>query len=279
MYVTLDVGPRVIRLGLVGGPNELVEMPGAEGEIGTIGFRLHGGHRLWIAPEVEARTMQPDNDPVAYGTDGDWHVFSGRTDKWNVQKEIRIKVEGDGGFSLDHRIYNHSPYTIDLAAWALTMFAPGGTCYFPMPVFKAHTERVLPDRPIVLWGYTNLADPRWTWGKTMSAFRQDSKLGPQKIGSFVRQGYAAYANHGNLFVKTFGADDELTYPDMGCNFETFSNQAFLECESLGPMTMLAPGGCLKHFEGWRLVGGASVPADPDEAFAVIEKEAKRAPRV
>jgi hypothetical protein len=248
------------------------------GQTGGEDFKLYGGHRLWIAPEVESRTLQPDNEPIEYRVDEqEWHVFSASKDVWNVQKEIWIRSEGEGAFWIEHRVINHTPYTIDIAPWALTQFAPGGTAYFPMPEFKAHTEEVLPDRPLVLWGYSNLADPRWGWSRSLASFKHDAERGPQKVGSFVRQGYAAYANHGNLFIKTFSSDEEQTYPDFGCNFETFANELFLEVESLGPMVNLPPDGTIVHLEGWRLYSGVDLPADLEEAAPVIAELALEVP--
>jgi len=40
------------------------------------------------------------------------------------------------------------------------------------------------------------------------------------------------------------ADPKRTYPDLGASFETFTNADFLEQETLGPMTKLAPGASL-----------------------------------
>src|SRR5579872_1311055 len=91
LIVTLEVGPRVIRCGFTGGPNEFVEH---KDELGLTGgpYRSYGGHRLWVAPEVAAITLQPDNSAVDYRVEGSVHIFSTPSDKWHVQKEIRISA-------------------------------------------------------------------------------------------------------------------------------------------------------------------------------------------
>ena len=38
----------------------------------------------------------------------------------------------------------------------------------------------------------------------------------------------------------------------GCSFETFTNNEFLEIETLGPMTKLLPGETVEHTEHWAL---------------------------
>src|SRR5262245_22294020 len=51
VVVTTDIGPRVMRYGLVGGDNILGEVPGSMAEKDKNTWQSWGGHRLWIAPE------------------------------------------------------------------------------------------------------------------------------------------------------------------------------------------------------------------------------------
>ena len=58
VVVTVDVGPRIIRFGFIGGENELCEAPGASqpligGPVGGV-WKIKGGHRLWHSPEKYA---------------------------------------------------------------------------------------------------------------------------------------------------------------------------------------------------------------------------------
>jgi len=258
--VTLEVGPRIIRYGLVDGPNELVEYAKDMGKAGGDEYRSYGGHRLWIAPEEDPKTMHPDNEPVEYREEGGWHVYTSPVEKWFLQKELRIRAEGEA-LRIEHRVYNHGVYAAELAPWALTVMAPGGICMFPNPAHIAHSEKVLPARPIALWHYTDMSDPRWTWGKRVTRLAQQSDKGPQKLGAFVEQGYAAYANHGNVFLKRFGAEVEYQYPDFGCNFETFTRQDMLEVESLGPMENVSPNDYASHWETWYLCADILPPVE------------------
>jgi len=56
---------------------------------------------------------------------------------------------------------------------------------------------------------------------------------------------------GWVFVKRF-QEQKLVYPDYGCNVEVFTNNAFLELETVGPLTKLAPGATMIHEERWYL---------------------------
>ena len=50
--------------------------------------------------------------------------------------------------------------------------------------------------------------------------------------------------------EEFGS--KKTYPDFGCSFETFTNNDFLEIETLGPLTKVLPGQTVEQVEHWGL---------------------------
>jgi hypothetical protein len=188
MIVTLEVGPRVIFFGFKGGPNMFAVHASDAGTSGSDEFVGYGGHRLWIAPEEHLRTLRPDNGPVEYTMDGEVHVFTSASDEFHIQKQIRIKSEPNKNrFVLTHRIYNHGAYPVELAAWTPTQCA-GGVILFPQAPFQSHAENLLPTRPLVMWAYTKLQDPRWTWGDQVVRLRHDANLGSQKIGTLIQQG-------------------------------------------------------------------------------------------
>lgn len=269
LIVTLDVGPRIIRFGFTGGPNEFFEAGEDAGNTGGDEFHIYGGHRLWVAPEIESITLQPDNAAVEVTEESGVTTFRTPTDRWHVQKELRISFPKPGLVQVDHRVYNRGAHELQLASWGLSMMAPGGVAYFPMPEFQSHTDEVLPDRPLALWAYTDLSDPRWTWSQSLGRLRQDSNLGPQKIGMYVDQVYAAYANRGNLFFKSFEAEPDEEYPDFGCNFETFTNERFLEIESLGPVKVVGQGDYACHRERWCLLR-EDLPAQASQIVARLD---------
>src|SRR5688572_8385291 len=85
LIITLDVGPRIIRYGLIGGPNELFESPKDMGKVGGEEYRSYGGHRLWIGPEDSLKTLQPENEPVEHWTEGGTDCFRSATDRYGLQ--------------------------------------------------------------------------------------------------------------------------------------------------------------------------------------------------
>lgn len=257
--VTLDVGPRILRLAPLGGRNMLHEVPEEAGLVGGGGFRAYGGHRLWTSPEDLERTYAPDNEAVRFEVDG-W--LSAAPDATGLRRSLRLSATSTG-WRVDHRLVNDGDRTVDVAPWALTVMAPGGTCAFPQEPHVPHGESLLPVRPLVLWAYTEMDDPRWSWGRRVVRLRQDPSRGPQKAGARVRAGIAAYGLGGWTFVKRFPYVEGAAYPDDGCNFEVFTREDMLEVESLGPLGALPPGGECFHTELWGLVR-ETLP-DDDEA--------------
>jgi hypothetical protein len=71
-----------------------------------------------------------------------------------------------------------------------------------------------------------------------------------------------------LFVKQVPLQYDGVYPDLGVNFEVFTNEAMLELESLGPVESIPPKGQIEHQEHWALIG--EVPPPSSEAD-VLEK--------
>lgn len=275
LIATADVGPRIIRFGFVGGDNEFKEYPGMVGKTGGKEWRLYGGHRLWHAPEAAPRTYSPDNGPVAVEKIGNGlRLIQATESSTGIQKEIVMKMASKSAHvEVTHRLRNTNLWAVELAPWALSVMATGGTAIVPLPPRGSHPRDLAPVNTLTLWSYTDLSDPRWTLGFKYILLRQDvnAKL-PQKIGAMVPDGWAAYARGGNLFVKKFQHQPGAAYADFGCSVETFTNKDMLEVETLGPLTELEPGATVEHVEHWFLLRDVPVPRnDKDVDKHVLPK--------
>jgi hypothetical protein len=256
LVATTDVGPRIIRLGFVNGPNLMKEYADQMGQTGGAEWRIYGGHRLWHAPEAKPRTYAPDNGPVAW----EWNGIVLRLKQpveaaTGIEKHIEIAPAKDGSEILvRHRLINRNCWDIETAPWSPTVMAPGGRLIAPHEPYRSHADYLLPSRPLVLWHYTDMSDPRWVWGRRYLQLIQDSsRSSPQKLGWLNQRGWIAYARQGVLFVKRYDAMDGATYPDFDSNTETFTDPEMLEMETLGPLTRLAAdGGAVEHVERWSL---------------------------
>jgi hypothetical protein len=255
VVVTLDVGPRVIRLGFTDGQNLFQNFEEELGLTGGSAWRSYGGHRLWHSPEVVPRTYFPDNQPVTHAWDGQKLTLTPAEESENrVQLSMEIQLHpSEPIVTVDHRIRNTGVWDVELAPWGLSVMANGGRAVFPQERFIPHPDVLLPARPLVLWHFTRMADPRWRWGDRYIQLREDASVeSKQKVGARNTHGWAAYLLNGEAFIKRFGHDPKATYPDFGCNCEFYTEPGFLEIESLGPMTRLPPGDSLCHRENWGL---------------------------
>jgi hypothetical protein len=283
LVVTTDVGPRIIRLAFRGGPNLLKEYPQHMGKQGGNSWRIYGGHRLWHAPEAKPRTYWPDNGPVAAAWSGKTLKLIQTVEKTTgIQKEIEITVSaGQEHVHLVHRLINRNPWAIELAPWALTVMAQRGRVIFPHEPYRPHPDYLLPARPLVLWHYTDMQDPRWTWGTKYIQLQQDPDARTkQKVGFLNAQGWGAYELDGCLFVKRYACVPGATYPDCGCNTETYTAPDMLEFETLGPVTRLAEdGGSVEHVEDWFLFRGTAGHTDDEIDRNLLPLIRKTVPQV
>ncbi len=266
LIATADVGPRIIRLGFVGGQNLFHVYPETAGKTGDKEWQNYGGHRLWHAPEVMPRTYWPDNSPVKTDWSGGTLKLIPALETGNgIQKEIEVTLDPkENVVKLVHRIINLNQWEIELSPWCLSVMAQNGRAIIPQEDFRPHPDYLLPARPMVLWHYTQMGDPRWTWGTKYVQLQQDPKAKTkQKIGVLNKQAWAAYYLNGDLFIKKFDVDADATYPDYGCNTETYTDWNMLEVETLGPLAKIpANGGKVEHTETWSLT---KVEVGTDEA--------------
>ena len=265
LIVTSDVGPRIIRFGYLGRENMFREFPEQLGKTNSDKWMTFGGHRLWHAPEA-ARTYYPDSEPVLVQEIDDGLIVTQKPEPTTgIQKQMEIRLTPDRPeVHIKHILINHNVWTVETAPWCLSVMDMGGTAILPLPPRGTHPQDMLPTSVLSIWPFTDMTDPRWVWGFRYLLLKQDPELsGPQKIGLFDSDGWIAYANHNSLFVKQSPIQFEGVYPDLGANFEVFTNHQILELESLGPMEMIPPKGMIDHLETWTLYD--NVPQPENEA--------------
>lgn len=278
LIATTDVGPRIIRFGFVGKENEFFEEAEQLGKTNADEWLAFGGHRLWLAPEAKPRSYFPDSKPVQATQQGKTLRLVQDVETTNgIQKEMQITLAPQGSHVIvNHKLTNHNLWDVELAPWCLTVMAPKGKAIFPQEPYSPHPDIpdtpgqvidkrfYLPVRVLALWSYTNLQDPRWVFTSKYIILKQDpAATRPQKLGLSNEQEWGAYLRGGHLFVKKVQYQKGAIYPDHGCSFETFTNAAMLELESVGPLSKLAPGGSVSHREDWYLFD--NVTADDTDA--------------
>lgn len=211
--------------------------------------RLAGGHRLWIAPEIPARTYLPDDEPalVEQLADGRVALTQAAHPDFPIRRTITVNLRGAVA-RLEHTLVNDGEQLLQVAAWAITMVRRGGTAYLPLG--RRDANRVQADRSIVLWPYTRLDDPDLTIEADTITIRMDRDT-PLKIGTALTRGWLAYSLDDLVFVKR--ADHhEGPHADLGATGQVFVNHLGGELETLGPLVALEPGAATTHRETWEI---------------------------
>ncbi len=274
---TTDVGPRIIRFGFVGGANLFFVRDDFAGQTGGTEWKNYGGHRIWHAPEDKVRTYEPDNSPIAATPINNGLKLTMQPEQRSgIEKEIEITLDpASSEVRVVHRLRNAGPWPIELAPWAITVMAPGGFAIAPMPT-AFHPDRLLPNRALTLWPYTDMRDDRWLWGTDYVLLRQKVVSGQErtKVGINSNLGWAAYYLKPYLFLKRFTYVEGTRYPDYNSSLEVFSNNRMLELETLAPLVTLQPGATVTHEERWELHRDLELAFSEDDVRAKVEPLAR-----
>jgi hypothetical protein len=264
LIATTDIGPRILRFGFVNEQNFFHLIPEHAGKTGGDIYRMYGGHRFWIAPENIPLSYYPDNFPVEYNFRAKTLKLSQRESTTKIVKEMEITLaDGKSETRVLHRFINEGTSTFELAPWGLSLMAAGSRAIVPQEPYGEGDEFLLPARPMALWHYTIMNDPRWIWGnRYIQAIHDPKYTSEQKIGVLNKQQWMACYLNKQVLIKKIPYDAHATYPDFNCNNEVYINGDFLEIETLGPLRHLAPGEHVEHTEHW-LLGRAE--ADGSEA--------------
>lgn len=261
LKITVDVGPRIIYYALNGMENMLKEDINRDtvrdsdelhNFFGTgENWYIYGGHRLWTSPEAWPDSYTPDNSPVEYEISGNTVV---------LKPELRTKVgeghtmtvtlsETSADVTIGHKVTNIYDRELTLAPWCLTVMDKGGVEVVPQCRKKTG---LLSNRRLVIWEYTDVNDERYYLSNDYITLKQTDKAQSFKVGFNNEDGWGAYLNKGQLFVKRFDFDEGAEYPDYGCNYETFTDPFIMEIETLGALKTLKPDESIEHEERWSL---------------------------
>jgi hypothetical protein len=274
LEVLSEGGLRVVRLFFNNSEtNLLAEVPhlGLETPYGL--YSLRGGHRLWAAPEKEGVSAIPEEniqisiEPLENGL----RVSQGIEKPTGLQKSMEIHLHpAQPRVSILHTIQNLAEKTIEIAPWAITQLPIGGLAVLPLRE-KPLKPSLLPDRNIVLWPYTELHDSRLEITDEFLFVKPSSNPQPVKVGNFNRLGWIAYFLEKILFIKRFDIEETGKFVDCSSNSEIFTNDKYLEAESIGPLSELEPGASCSHFEEWRVYPLDSQPQNSRDAVGHLIK--------
>ncbi len=274
LYVTVDIGPRIIKLNLKGKENMMFTDP--EGSIfhnqpnlqemfgeGSAWY-IRGGHRFWVSPEAHPVTYYPDNEPVDYEVDGNVFKFYAKKQVFTGWQETTIITvdQTEAKAEVKHVLTNMSDIAKTGSIWGLNVTAKGGKAYAKQ---AAEETGLLANRTLMLWAYNEMTDKRFYMDDTYIGLAQDVHAQKAfKIGFNNTNGKAVCLNNDTAFIIASDYIHGASYPDNGCSCEMYSCNNFLEVETLSPLYTLQPGECCEHIETWQLVP-ANCTEKPDLA--------------
>ena len=264
LLITQSTGPRILSLRLNGKANILAELPDFTIDCPDVGtFHIHGGHRLWHAPEVARRTYLPDDDPVQIEPIENGVLVTQKVEaETGLQKSLRITLPDDGAtVVIDHMLTNRGLWPVECAPWAITQMKAGGFAIVPQTTRALDPDGLQPNRPISLWPYTDINSPHIQWGNQYIFVHANMTEGALKIGCPNPTGWIGYVVDGMLFVKSAEFDPTATYYDFGSSTQCYCNEHFLELETLAPRSTIQPNATATHREIWRLFDNITLKAD------------------
>jgi len=253
LIATIDVGPRIVFFGFTDGDNILfedIDRNFYEINNGYGVWYAYGGHRIWSAPEVMPETYLPDNSKVEANFDGGVLTLTPAMTKFEKQFELVISMDDKTSVTIENRITNCSDKPSEFASWSVTGLAAGGTEIIPL---CRDDKGFLPNRTMALWSYSAINDHRFVLTDKYALLRQDPKEKKAfKVGFNVTGKQVLYIKGRNILRISFDGYENISYPDFCCNYETYTNDLFLECELLGELKSYLPNetACIK--EKWEL---------------------------
>jgi len=272
LWVTSQVGPRVLGLSLNGGENMFYVDRDAKIPVeGKENYSLRGGHRLWYAPERPETTYIADDLPPATVTiQNGLELIQNVDAATGIQKSWQVILdEKEARVTLDHKLTNLGADHFQLAPWAVTMLRAGGRGLIPLQVDNDDQNGLWPNRHLVFWPYTNMKSPYLNIDNRAVSIEAKLTDGALKIGTANPMGWMAYSLEGILFVKNAVYDKDANYLDRRASSQMYCNKDVIELETLGPVVKLAPGDSVEHQETWQIYPEGNWPAEIGKLFGLF----------
>ena len=247
--VALEFGLRIVHFSFAGEVNVFFEQPEEMTRFtNERGWRIRGGHRLWLAPERQ-EDYEPDNEPVEWEEKENSFLFTQKEDKaLGVIKSFEIALDGNR-VTVTHRAKNTKDSGQRFSLWALTVMKPGGTLTIPL---KEREGGMDPLHRLSFWDYTDLGDGRIRFEKDRIRIEQRKAERNLKIGLGHPKSAPTYENGGTVFYKHVPFFEGEAYPDGDVSFEVFVSDFMTEIEGLSPLYALKPAETAAYTEIWEL---------------------------
>ena len=247
--VALEFGIRIVHFSFLGGQNVFYEQPLDSHAFETPdGWRLRGGHRLWLTPE-DKDTYCPDNAPVEHEILDGCVRITQKADPWlKVVKSVGITLHPKC-VEVKHTVKNVGESLRTTSIWPVSVMAPGGVEKIPLPTVPEGGEPLF---NLAMWGHSSLADERISYGKEYLEITWQDLEKSLKIGVAHPSADVCYERGSLAFYVNYNVQKWAKYSHSGVSYETFFSKYMVEVETLSPAVTIAPGECAEHTEFWRI---------------------------
>lgn len=251
IIAAIDFGIRIIRFSLCGEENIFYEQP-EDSDLFTdkAGWRLYGGHRLWISPESR-ESYYADNEPIRFTVLNDGIELIQPIDPLlEVEKIMKVNFGEENSLTVEHSIKNYAQKPKKFSVWPITTLRGGGCQVIPFDTSERGFE---PNKHISLWNTSTLSDPRISFNEDRIVLRHTPADAPLKIGLNCHAGYAEYNLDSYKFSIHFPPyRSGRLYSDNNVNYEAFMSTCMTEMETLSPLRSVKPNENVSHTEKWTL---------------------------
>ena len=260
--VTIDVGPRIIYFGFIGGENVLYndlnrEYRRAEpilqehyGE--NAQYFAYGGHRLWTSPERMPESYYPDNKPVIYAILPESVSFTQPPQEENgLALTMEIMMSDN---AKDMMVVHSAQNLVRILCWRAFPAARCSVLAEPWSFLRIQPRKahIFPTEAMPFGPIPESATAGSILGKIYHCWQNPTFSNPFRMGTNNYSNWAAYLNQGLLFVKHYVHNKSARYPDFNSSFEVYTDDKMLEIKTLSPLYRMEPKETIRHVENWSL---------------------------
>ncbi len=220
------------------------------------------GSTFWTSPQKEWNwppVPEYDKQPykVVQRDDSRLVIESGVSErmKYRIGKDFQVDKKR-GGFIVTYTIENMSNETRSVAPWEITRVPNGGIIFF-----DAQADKIT---PAGLMAFENAYGAAW--------YKADATNENRKVNADAR-GWLAFANNGLLLLKKFEDLNEGQPAPGEAEVQVYVNRgtSYIELESQGAYTQLAPGQKLTWSVRWNLVPVKQADGPSKALMKIVKK--------
>jgi hypothetical protein len=258
MVLVTGTGPRIAFLGRINSENLFYWN---NNELGREGWRLGGGHRVWVT------RPGADESEDAYAEDNEVCRVSIATDSITVVSPVHYRLKTSRGitvrevddqtFEVDSFIENQGPMLYSGGVWSPTCIDPSGGKEIGIPLGDRQLswDIIKLVIPRTFAGHTSrVNDPQITFNEDFMIVRPTGIETKRMVMAPLGIIAMTWPTKQLSYIKQALFNPQGQYP-YGCNLAIYiaPDNFMVEMETYGEEQTLLPGSIMKNTETWKVV--------------------------